>query len=77
MLSRRSGAAEVLRSAPTVEPGDAAGLAEAILTLLERPDLWTRHAAAGRAEAAGLTWDRAVAALEGVAHGLTRSRVGA
>ena len=57
-----------------VERGDAEGLAAAIGTLLENPDLRARMGAAGRRRVQQLfTWDRGVARLEELYHGALRA----
>lgn len=66
VLSRRSGASEVLRSAPTHEVGDAAELAGHVLALLCDPARRAELVRRGRAELAHRRWERSAAALQRV-----------
>lgn len=59
VLSRQSGAAEVLPSARCVDWWDVEALAREILTLLRRPSLRARLARAQRREALARTWGAA------------------
>jgi glycosyltransferase involved in cell wall biosynthesis len=58
LVSRRSGVAEVVPSAPRIEPRDPRGMAAEILRLLRSPSLRRSLVRRGRREAAGLTWRR-------------------
>ncbi|QDV07507.1 Glycogen synthase [Planctomycetes bacterium Poly30] len=68
VLSKASGVAEVLPSAPAVEPWDYVGMASEISALLDsrgKPGgLAERLVASGQREMASLSWDRSAAALE-------------
>jgi glycogen(starch) synthase len=57
IVSRRSGVAEVLPSAPRIDPRDVGALSRAILDLVRRPALRRRLVREGRREAAALRWD--------------------
>jgi len=61
VLSRQSGVAEVLPSAPAVDGWDADALAGEVLRLLGDPELRGRLAIEGRREAERLTWDASAA----------------
>ena len=56
LVSENSGVAEVLPSAITFDPHDAADLAAALLRVLASPRMRRRLASRGRAEAASLRW---------------------
>jgi len=58
IVSRHSGVAEVLGSALLVDPNDAQELAQAILALLNFPELARELARAARAEALRSSWGR-------------------
>jgi glycosyltransferase involved in cell wall biosynthesis len=66
ILSKRSGVAEVVRSAPRVPPGRPAALARAILALLRRPAEARRLVREGRREVRALTWRRQARRLRAV-----------
>lgn len=57
ILSRQSGVAEVLPSAPQVNYWDVEGLAASMLALLRDPALREQHVAQAQAEVAGLKWE--------------------
>jgi glycosyltransferase involved in cell wall biosynthesis len=63
LLSRQSGVAEVLPSAPRFDAWDVAGLAAETERLLGSPELRARALRACRAEARRLDWDDSAAAL--------------
>ena len=66
VLSRQSGVAEVLPSAPRVDHWDVEGLAAAILDLVRDPARRREQAARAREEVARLRWDVQAEALEHV-----------
>lgn len=70
VLSRQSGAAEVLHSVVKVDFWDTAAMAGRILDLLRKPALRRRLAREGRAEAGRLRWEGQAAELETVYRGL-------
>ena len=63
IVSRQSGAGEVLQSCLRVDYWNVEELAGRVLDLLRRPALRARIAAAGRAEAARMSWEVASAEL--------------
>ena len=68
VLSKASGVAEVLPSAPAVEPWDYVGMAAEISAILDSSGvpggLAERLVASGQREMAQLSWDRSASALE-------------
>jgi glycosyltransferase involved in cell wall biosynthesis len=66
ILSRKSGVAEVVQSAPRVSPGRPAALARAILALLRSPATARWLAREGRREVRALTWRRQARRLRAV-----------
>lgn len=58
IVTRRSGVAEVLRSALKVDFGDVADLADKIVAVLTRPALRASLVAEGRRELAEMRWER-------------------
>ena len=66
LVSRQSGAAEVLHSAIQFDSWNVDDLAEKILAVLRFPSLRNQLVEAGRAELAGLGWDTSALALRRV-----------
>ena len=63
VISRNAGVAEVVRAAVTVDAGDAAGVASAVLDLIRSPDKAQAMATAAREEARALDWPTAATKL--------------
>jgi len=63
IVTRRSGVAEVLKSALKVDFGDVADLADKIIAILTRPALGASLVAEGRRELAEMRWERRAARL--------------
>ena len=74
ILSKDSGVAEVLPSAPAIAPWDRAALSGEIVRVLEDESLRGDLVRRGRAEAATLDWGRSAAALERVLAAAAPSR---
>jgi len=66
IVARGSGVTEVVRSVLRFDRADAAGLAEKIVALLERPALRSALVATGLREVKNLRWDRPARALRAV-----------